>query len=122
MRKKPRTQNSTGVDLYTTGLIKIFGREHQVTAGANGYQNSLWSAGYTETADAVQWINVYNHDPLKVPCPYTLPWVVYGPDNTTTTLQYGTFAATRLNPLEPVHVTSAAAPAGTRRRSTGSRC
>ena len=52
----------------------------------------------------MQWINVYNHDPLKVPCPYTLPWVVYGPDNTTTTLQYGTFAATRLNPLEPVHV------------------
>ena len=29
---------------------------------------------------------------------------MYGPDSTTTTLQYGTFAATRLNPLEPVHV------------------
>ena len=40
----------------------------------------------------------------KVPGPYALPWVVYGPDSTTTTLQYGTFAATRLNPLEPVHV------------------
>ena len=25
-----------------------------VMAGANGYQNSLWSAGYTETADALQ--------------------------------------------------------------------
>ena len=96
--------DATGVDLYTTGPIKIFGREHQVMAGANGYQNSLWSAGYTETVDAVQWINVYNHDPLNVPGPYTLPWVVYGPDSTTTTLQYGTFAATRLNPLKPVHV------------------
>ena len=33
--------DATGVDLYTTGPIKIFGREHQVMAGANGYQNSL---------------------------------------------------------------------------------
>ena len=50
-----------------------------VMAGANGYQNSLLSAGYTETADAL-------HAPTKVPGPNTLPWVVYGPDSTTTAL------------------------------------
>lgn len=96
--------DSTGVDLYTSGPFKLFGQEHQLMAGANGYQNSLWSAGYTETVDALEWINIYNHDPLNVPGPNTLPWVVYGPDSTTATLQYGTFAATRLNPLKPVHV------------------
>ena len=36
-----RTRSRPGSIFYTTGPIKIFGREHQVMAGANGYQNSL---------------------------------------------------------------------------------
>ena len=54
-----------------------------VMAGANGYQNSLLSAGYTETADAPTSILTLRP---KVPGPNTLPWVVYGPDSTTTAL------------------------------------
>lgn len=96
--------DSTAADLFLTGPVKLFGQKHQLMAGMNGYRNNLWSLGYTETIDALQWINVYDHHPKFVPWPNSLPFAKYGPDSETQTTQYGTFAGTRINPTDFLHV------------------
>ena len=87
-----------------SGPVEFLGREHELVFGFNGFYRDYFASGYTETIDAVEYIDVRDHDPTAVPGPDSLPWVIYGDDSDTETLQYGVFAAGRFNPTDSFHV------------------
>ncbi len=71
---------TTSLDLYTSGPVEFLGREHELVFGFNGFYRDYFASGYTETIDAVEYIDVRDHDPTAVPGPDSLPWVIYGDD------------------------------------------
>lgn len=89
----------TSVDAVFTGSFNLFGRDHEIQFGGNWRQldNSLLN-GSRSTAGG---INVLTFDPAAFVEPVVEP---NQGEETTTTEQYGVFAAVNLSPVERLKV------------------
>jgi outer membrane receptor for ferric coprogen and ferric-rhodotorulic acid len=97
--KSNNEYRTNALDASLEGRFTLWGRQHDVVAGFNGYSSRYFFGYIWETVGSVQTLTWNGHMPEP-------DWTLFTPRLTqkTTSRQHGTFAALRLRPADALSV------------------